>query len=121
MQPFEANMVAVRKLVEQPEDAMHTDLLGNSQFAERTVARQQPPSARLGDCESEGIRNRQPIMLTVNGGRTSQLDGCQFLYSQAELYQPVAEFTDKFPCIEKVRHSKLERQEKQFLKQVGPF
>lgn len=33
-------MITVRKLVEQPEDAMHIDLLGDSEFAERAVARQ---------------------------------------------------------------------------------
>lgn len=60
-------------------------------------------------------------MLTIDGGRSSQLDGCQFLYSQAELHQPVAKFTGKLPIIEKVWHGELEREKKQLLKQVGPF
>lgn len=33
MQAIEGHMIAVRKLIEEPENAVHIDLLGNCQFA----------------------------------------------------------------------------------------
>lgn len=44
MQAIKANMVSICKLVQQPEDAVHIDLLGERKRAQRPIARQKSPS-----------------------------------------------------------------------------
>lgn len=38
MQPINSDMITIGKLVEQPKNAVHIDLLCNSQFAECAIA-----------------------------------------------------------------------------------
>ncbi len=49
--------VAIRKLIEEPENAVHIDLLCDCQFAKCSVAGKQSLTPRFGYGEREGIEN----------------------------------------------------------------
>lgn len=58
MKPIQGNVVAVSKLVEQPQDTVHVDPFRLGEFAQAPVASEKCPLTGLRDCESERIRRR---------------------------------------------------------------
>lgn len=68
MQAVKANVVAVRELIEQPEDSVHVNLLGNRKLTKCAIAGQKPPSAGFSDGERKSVRNRKPSILAIDDG-----------------------------------------------------
>jgi hypothetical protein len=58
LQPLQRDVVTVRKLIEQPQDAVHIDSFCLGEFAQAPVASKKCPLTGLRDCESERIRRR---------------------------------------------------------------
>ena len=110
MQEIKVYVSPVRQLIEDPENAMHIDLLSRGEFPQRAVTGQQSPAARFGNRKRKGVGGRKLDMLTIYNRRPQHFNRCQFLDPQAKLYQPVTKFTNELSCEEQVGHGKLEWQ-----------
>ena len=60
-------------------------------------------------------------MLAIDAGRASQFGDREFLHTQPERHQPVAEFSLQFANVEEIGHRELEGQQEHLIEKVSPL
>lgn len=74
MQAIEAYMIAIRELIDQPEDTVHIEPFSESKRAQGAITRQQSPPTRFSYGERKCVWNRELGVLPVDSGCTPKLD-----------------------------------------------